>query len=430
LGAAAAAPLVVPGVLSVGATARLARRRRRAAPNERVTLGAVGVGGQGQHLVGRFLEMPDVQVVALCDVDANHLEPARQRVAAHYGTNDCAALTDFRELVARDDIDAVVVATPDHWHGLVTVAALNHGKDVYCEKPLANSIAEGRAICQAAQRAQRIVQTGSHERANPNARLAAELVRSGALGRLETVRIQLPMDEPHQRQAMALDHIPPPETVPAGLDYDFWLGPASKQPYTPQRCHFWWRFILEYGGGEMTDRGAHIIDLAQLAAGTDATGPTLIEARGQQTPGSLFDAFMSFEFTNTYDEGWRLVGSNEGPRGLRLEGDRGWIFIHVHGCQLEMELASTSPSEVAAQRVELGRSPGHQRDFIECVKSRRQPMAPAEVGHRTATICHLNNIAMRLGRALKWDPVSEQVVGDEEANRLVTPAMRAPWSLS
>jgi hypothetical protein len=180
----------------------------------------------------------------------------------------------------------------------------------------------------------------------------------------------------------------------------------------------------------MTDRGAHIIDLAQLAAGTDATGPTLIEARGQQTPGSLFDAFMSFEFTNTYDEGWRLVGSNEGPRGLRLEGDRGWIFIHVHGCQLEMELAPTGPSEVAAQRVELGRSPGHQRDFIECVKSRRQPMAPAEVGHRTATICHLNNIAMRLGRALKWDPVSEQVVGDEEANRLVTPAMRAPWSLS
>ena len=228
--------------------------------------------------------------------------------------------------------------------------------------------------------------------------------------------------------------------VPEGFDYDFWLGHTPKAPYTEKRCHFWWRFVLAHGGGEMTDRGAHVIDLAQLGAGTDDTGPVEIEARGVASKTSLYDAFWDYEFTNTFANGVKLVGSTKGPRGLKFEGSDGWVFIHVHGGKLEAEPASLLKAVIEKDEIRLGRSPQvgeastnylprHVRNFLDSVRSRQQPLAPAEVGHRTATICHLNNIAMRLGRKLRWDPDKELFVHDADANRLLKPVMREPWKL-
>jgi predicted dehydrogenase len=406
-------------------------RAGRPAASERIVVGVIGTGGRGRGLTGAFLNEKDVQVVAVCDVDDRHLRPAVAQVNKKYARKDCAAYKDFRDLLKHKGLDAVVVATPDHWHALVSVAAARAGKDIYCEKPLANSIAEGRAICEAVRTHKRVLQTGSHERSGDNARFACELVRNGRIGKLQTVRINLPFTDAHLQQARKLDRVPPPMPVPAGFDYDFWLGHTAKVPYTERRCHFWWRFILAYGGGEMTDRGAHVIDLGQLGAGTDDTGPVEIEAKGVQTKGSLYDVFWDYTFANTFASGLKLVGSSAAPRGVKFEGTDGWVFIHVHGAKLE----ASSPELLREKdsgdfKVKLGRFHGaHVRNFLDCVKSRKQPVASAEVGHRTASVCHLNNIAMLLGRKLKWDPKAERFIGDEAANKLLTPVMRSPWKL-
>ena len=278
-------------------------------PSDRIVMGCVGVGGMGMHDMRAFIKQDDVQMVAVCDVqDRSNFyhggsvagyEPAKEFVDKFYADRNksgakgtgakqgCAVYTDFRELIARDDIDAVSVTTPDHWHALVSIAAANSGKDIYCEKPLANSIGEGRAICTAVKNNDRILQVGSHERSGDNARFVAELVRNGRIGKLHTIRVSLPCGEWHHKQVRRCKGFPPQLAVPKGFDFDRWLGPAAAADYTPQRCHFWWRFILAYGGGEMTDRGAHVIDLAQLAAGTDDTGPIKINAEGIATADSL-----------------------------------------------------------------------------------------------------------------------------------------------
>jgi len=400
-------------------------------PSDRIVAGAIGTGGQGTSIMEDFLGFPDVQVVAACDVDAKHREAAREIVNKKYENQDCRAYADFRELTARTDIDVVSVTTPDHWHALCSIAAANSGKDVYCEKPLVNSIGEGRAVAEAVRRNARILQTGSHERSGSNARFACELVRNGRLGKLHTIRVNLPCTDGHHKQARALLQMPPEESIPEGFDYDFWLGQAPLAPYSPRRCHFWWRFNLAYGGGEMTDRGAHVIDLAQLGGGFDETGPVSIAARGVRNEGSLYNAFWDYQFENQYANGVRMIGESnpEKPRGVHFEGDAGSLFIRVHGGDLLADPASLLDEKIAENELHLGRSPGHTRNFIDCVKSREQPMASAEIGHRTASVCHLNNLSMLLGRTLHWDPQAERFIDDDEANRLITPTMRAPWSL-
>jgi predicted dehydrogenase len=403
----------------------------RTAPSDRIVMGAIGTGGRGQGIMNGFMSFDDVQVVAVCDVEQRRLKAVKESVDQKYGNQDCKQYGDFRELVARDDIDMVTVTTPDHWHALCSVAAANAGKHIYCEKPLANSIGEGRAIADAVKKNNVKLQTGSQERSGENARFAAELVRNGRIGKLHTIRINLPDDDGHHQKAKALTTVPPPQPIPAGFDYDFWLGHTPMVPYTEGRCHFMWRFILAYGGGEMTDRGAHVIDLAQMAAGFDDTGPIEIDATGVQTPESLYDTFWEYRFTNRFANGVMMIGEAKGPRGLRLEGDEGWIFIHVHGQKLEASDPKLLENRDTKDfKIQLGRSPGHQRDLIEAIKTGRDPVATAEIGHRTASVCHLNNIAMRLGRKLKWDPEKEQFLDDSEANALVTPIMRAPWKLS
>jgi predicted dehydrogenase len=402
----------------------------RAAPSDRIVMGAIGTGGQGRGIMNRFMSFDDVQMVAICDVDARQVKAVKDSVDKKYENQDCKVYSDFRDLVARDDIDAVTVTTPDHWHALCSVAAANSGKHIYCEKPLANSIGEGRAIADAVKKNNVKLQTGSHERSGDNARFACELVRNGRIGKLHTIRINLPTSDGHHQTAKALKEVPPAQPIPAGFDYDFWLGHTPQAPYHEKRCHFWWRFILNYGGGEMTDRGAHVIDIAQLGGGFDDTGPVEIEAQGERNAESLYDAFWEYNFTNKFANGVTMIGKSQGPRGLKFEGDDGWIFIHIHGAKLEAsDPKLLEDRDTKDFKIQLGRSPGHQRDLLDAIKTGKDPVATAEIGHRTASVCHLNNIAMRLGRKLKWDPVKEQFLDDSEANALVTPAMRAPWKL-
>ncbi len=428
-------PTVIPGSAlgKDGATA----------PSERVTMAIIGTGGRGRTNLRNFMSFGDCQVIALCDLDVTQQREAFGMTYRQYGNDDCQVYSDFREVLQRDDLDAVTVSTPDHWHALVSIAAANAKKDIYCEKPLTNSIGEGRALVDAVERNGVRLQTGSHERSNANARFAAELARNGYLGELKELRVALPTGQDHHLKVKNSTTMPKEQTVPKGFDYDFWLGHTPEVPYYTERCHFWWRFILAYGGGEMTDRGAHVIDLGMLGAELDGIAPTEIEATGTQAPSTgLYDAFMEYEFTNTFPNGLKLTGTSKEPdRGVTFVGSEAAITVRVHGCKLETETPSLLELDPAKFEIKLGRSPekypdgkplphnGHHKNFIDCVKSRKTPMAPVQAGHSSAVMCHLNNIAMKLGRPLKWNQEKEQFVGDDEANSLITPKMRAPWTL-
>jgi len=419
----------------------------RVPPSERIVMGFIGVGGMGTGNLRAFMGKPEVQAVAICDVDREtktHVPardfgrvPAKALVERYYAEKNnaaeykgCTAYDDFRELLADGGIDAVTVCTPDHWHGLISIAAAQAGKDIYCEKPLTNTIAEGRAVCEAVKQNKRILQTGSHERSNPQGRFACELVRNGRIGKLHTIRINLPVTDGHHKRVLEWASQPQPVMeVPDGFDYNFWLGPAPDAPYTEKRCHFWWRFILDYGGGEMTDRGAHVIDIGQLGGGYDATGPVEFKARGERPTGGLFNTFMKFGFDCTYANGVHMIGTNDEPRGLKFEGDEGWIFVHIHGCKLEAEPASLLDETIGTDEIQLGRTEDHRQNFLNSIRSRQEPFAMAEIGHRTATICHLLNIAMLTETDLKWDPAAEQVTNCAEANAMLKRPMRPMWSL-
>ena len=438
-----AAPLIVP--------ASALGRAGAVAPSDRIVMGCIGLGGQGTFNMRAFINQPDTEVVALCDVDEGvgdfdmlyqepgnnraGLNPALTKAVQYYQEKGVAVnkdrfakYTDFRELLQRSDIDAVTVCTPDHWHGLISIAAAEAGKDVYCEKPLVNSVVEGRALVNAVRRYGRVLQTGSHERSNDSVRYAWELVKNGRIGKLREIRVNMPNSDSHHMQLRQDHGDHPVMPIPKGFNYDLWLGPAAYAPYTPKRTHFWWRFILETGGGEMTDRGAHIIDLGQYINETDDSGPVELSAKGSQVTGKLFDCFIEYEFECVYQNGVRLIGTSEGERGLKLIGSDGWIFIHIHGGRLEASNPDILREVIGAGEVHTERSPGHHRNFLDCVKTRRKPVADVEIGHRTATICHLLNIAMLTGKPIRWDPVTE-ISTDDEINRLLERPMRSPWHI-
>lgn len=435
-GAAFAIPAIVPSTV-FGANV----------PSSRITMGCIGLGGQGTWNMLGFLNNPDVQVVALCDVNAGSddydmlyqfkgsssaglqhaIDRARKATAESFIGFD--TYSDFRDLLARDDIDTVTVCTPDHWHALVSIAAAKAGKDIYCEKPLANSVAEGRAVCDAVKRYGRILQTGSHERSNDSARFACELVRNGRIGKIHTVHVSMPTNEPHHDTLRSRFKPQPVTPVPEGLDYDMWLGHTPQVPYIRARCHFWWRFNHTYGGGEMTDRGAHVLDIVQLGLNTDDTGPVEIAGCGNAPKEGVYNAFMEFNFECKYANGVRLIGKSEGTRGIKFEGTDGWIFVHIHGGRLEAQPQSLLRETIGPNEIHLGRSPGHHQDFINAVKSRGTTIATPEIGHRTASLCHLINIAMLRGRKLNWDPKMEKFTNDDIANKMLTPTMRPPWHL-
>ena len=400
-------------------------------PSNRIAMGFIGVGGQGGgHLVSS-VGNPAVQVLAVCDVDKSRRGNARSTVERGYAAQmkdgsykGCDAYTDFRELCARKDIDAVLIATPDHWHCLTTLEAFRNGKDVYCEKPLSLTIREGQAMVDAARRYSRVFQTGSHERSGRNCRYACELVRNGRIGNLKEVQVGLPIDRPDCG-------LQPTMPVPANLDYDQWLGPAPWAPYTEKRVHFHFRYIFDYSGGEMTDRGAHVGDIALWGASPFLRGPVEIETVGKRKfyENSLYNTPIEYTIEFRFAGGPKFVVANHMERGIKFIGDEGWIFVVIHGGALSASKPSVLKSVIGPNEIHLHESPGHREDFWNAVRTRGTTVANVEEGNRSAIFCHLCNIAMRLGRKITWDWEKETFVKDPEAERLTWRPMRAPWTV-
>ncbi len=406
-------------------------RGGRAAPSERITLGFIGVGDHGvKRNLKRFLPEPDAQVIAVCDVDSQRREEARQIVEAHYQSEGslnayrgCAAYNDFREIIARDDIDAVMNSTPDHWHVIPSVMAADSGKDVMCEKPLTLTVREGRILSNAMERNNRVFQTASENRSVPEYHRMCELVRNGRIGKVQTIRVSLPSG--HWVNEASMEHTEPPK----GFDYDMWLGQAPYKPYCAARCHWNFRWILDYSGGMLTDWGAHLIDIAQWGNDTEHTGPVEVSGDGEFPLDGLYNAATRFRIECTYANGVRLIVASQEP-GIRFEGTQGWIGNTGWRGELEAEPRSILEEEIGPGETHLYTCrAGEQRNFLDCIQSRKPCYAPAEIGHRTITIAHIGHISMMLGRKLRWNPATERFVGDEEANGLLSRPMREPWVL-
>lgn len=386
--------------------------------SDRIISGHVGVGGRGQG----FLR---ADTAAVCDVDEANRLRAVKIVESKGGK--AAAYLDYRELLDRKDIDVVFVASPDHWHGLHTVHACEAGKDVYCEKPASKTIEEGRTMVNAAKRYGRIVQVGSQGRSTPAAHAAAQYIRNGQIGKVQKVTCW------HYENPVGKwepDTDPPP-----GLDWDRWLGPCPWVPYNPLRCHFNFRWFMEYGAGNIRDRGAHVFSNIMWAMDCDNSGPVSVEATGEPPHDGLYDCPVTMEAKYEFkNPDWILTWSQPGHKemdaafGCKYWGDKDTLVVTGGdgGCGTEEKAMQY---KVPPGGVLLFKSPGHERNFFDCVKSREQPLMHIEAGHRTATLCIIGNISYLLGRKLYWDPVKEQFTGDEEANRLLSRNSRAPYFL-
>jgi predicted dehydrogenase len=393
-----------------------------AAPSKKITIGCIGVGSHG---VGRNLNMllqqPDAQIVAVCDVFKSRREKAREMVDARYQSAGCKAHKDFREVLARKDIDAVMISTPDHWHAPMSAMALRAGKDVICEKPT-GSIEQGRIVANLVKERRAVFQTSTEDRSLSNYHRMAEIVRNGRIGKLKAIRIKLPAGNRWPSEA--------PAPVPEDLDYDLWLGPAPEAPFTPLRTEpMRWRQIWDYSGGLLTDWGAHQVDTAQWGNDTENSGPLEVEGEGSVNDGSMYNTFVDYKLRYRYANGVEMF-IESGGTSLRFEGADGWVGNAGWDQTLEASTEEIRRWRPGADGVHLFTCPaGEHRNFLDCVKSRQAPYCPAEIGHRIATILHIGNIAMKLKRKLRWDPAKEEFPDDAEANALRSRPMRKPWSM-
>ncbi len=411
LGASAVAAL--PGGLINSARAATGQ-----APSESIRVGVIGVGGQGRnHLFSHTLNK---NVVAVSDVDTSHVERAQKDFQSRFDRK-LEGCQDYRQLLDRKDIDAVLIATPDHWHALPAIHACQAGKDVYCEKPLTLTIHEGQAMLKAARRYKRIVQTGSQQRSSREFFRAATYVRSERIGEVKNVRVGLPGVN-WTREPLVPDGDPPAE-----LDYDMWLGPAPWRPYNKHRVHYYFRFFWDYSGGQMTNWGAHHLDIAQWALGMDETGPVEISARAEFDPQGRFEVPGWFEITYKYANGAKVICGQSHRTGATFEGQDGTIYVNRGKIQSSVKGVLDDP--IADDEVQLYKSANHHLNWLECIKSRKLPICDVAIGHRSATVCHLGNIAARIGRTIRWDPSKEVIVGDAQAANMTSYEYRAPWRL-
>ena len=428
--AAAAAPTILPSRL-FGAQA----------PGNRVNLAFIGTGRQAQGLnIPQFIAVPGVHVVAVCDVDAWRMHEAKGLVERTYAAQSssgsytgCATHRDFREVLARRDVDAVMISTPDHWHIPMALLALQAGKDVSLEKPISRFIGEGRRLVDTVATHKRVFRVDSEFRSLERFHRAAELVRNGRLGRLHTIRVSSPKEEFPAEPAI---EAPPP----ADLDYDMWLGPAEKVPYMQKRLHAprdiksrpgWFRSKL-FADGMLTNWGAHLVDICQWANDTERTGPVEVQATGRYHDDPVWNVLETFDARYTFANGVRMFYTMDQPR-IRFEGDKGWLQVNYSKSAAHPEFLEASSPDILNARFGDGdtRFPlrSERVDFIEAVKSRGQTMEDAEVGQRTISICHLAHIGIqRQGAVLKWDPARERFTNDEAANALLQgPPPRKPW---
>jgi predicted dehydrogenase len=414
------------------------------APSARTTLGMMGCGGRANEVVRNFLNDSRVQVVAVCDVELESerynqnivkrfgplgREPLRRMIEQAQDQRGCGMHEDFRDLLTRADMDAVQIATPDHWHALQAVASARAGKHVYCEKPLALTIAEGRFLSDTVRESGVVWQTGSQQRSDVHFRMAAEFIRNGRLGRLREIRVGL-ASENRDNNGHAAEVAPRP--APEGLNFDMWLGPAPETPFCPARLHSNWRWFYDYSGGNITDFGAHHLDIVQWALDKDASGPVEFGefSATWPDPGSLYDTPRTFGFSYRYEDGVtvRVADKMDFGSGIQFVGELGSITTQRGGLKF-------APAELrrplGADEAGLYESKDHFRNFIDAIQDGVPAAAPVETAHRSITIAHLANIGLRLGReTLRWDPAAERVPGDAEAQAMTTRPMRSPWSLA
>ncbi|MBN2375991.1 MAG: Gfo/Idh/MocA family oxidoreductase [Sedimentisphaerales bacterium] len=404
------------------------------APSNRITLGLIGLGSMGMRHVKGFLQEQDCRIIAVCDVDTARRNEAVKEVNTHYGNQDCAQYNDFRNLIERQDVDTLCIAVPDHWHSIPAMMGIRAGKDVYGEKPLALTIAQGRLMCETVQRYRCVWQTGSWQRSTAHFRRVCELVRNGRIGKLQRVEVGIgegfrPMGS---RGPIYQIEPQPVMPVPEGFDYERWLGPAPQKPYTEKRCHWNFRWILDYSGGQVTDWGAHHIDIAHWGMGVDDTGPVQVEGVGRFPEDGLWDAAVQYKFQCDYAHGVSMeVGSNNYlKQGVRFIGEQGWVHVtrsSVDASPKDVLKEKIGPEEIHLARPAGDERQGHRRDFLDCVKTRAQTITPVEIGHRSVSVCHLGNIAMILGRKIRWDPKQEKIIDDPMANSMLSRATRSPW---
>ena len=395
----------------------------RDAPGNRVTLGCIGVGGRGTQNLRSFLGHNSCRVRAVCDVNRKRVEEARQIVNEHYGNADCAAYSDYRDLLARDDIDAVSIASPDQWHTLQAVEAARAGKDIFLEKPLGLGVKEDIALREAVHRYERVFQFGTQQRSDRNFRFACELVLNGYIGKLQEITVGVP--------ASRAVHAIPPSGPPAWLDWDRWVGPARWMPYRygiVGNCGEWGH-ISNFSLGWITTWGIHHIDIAQWGSAADGTGPVEVEGSGVFPQSGLYDCATAWNMTLTYSNGVVLnfVDNKKQRQGVLFEGTKGWVFVKRGA--IDAEPKSLLREQIRPEQRHLTVSNDHWGSFLECVRTRQTPVSSIDAAVRTDTVCHICDIAMRLGRKLRWDPRSEEFVNDTEANRMLSRAWRSPWHL-
>ena len=403
------------------------------AASNRITVGCVGVGPQGNGVMGNFLAQKDAHVVAVCDVKSHVLEAAQSRVNKHYQSDGCAAYNDFRKLMARDDIDVVLAATPDHWHVLVALAAVKAGKDVYLEKPMGLSLEQDQALRAAVHRYGRAFQFGTQQRSSRNFRFACELALNGRLGKLHTINVW----SPGSSQGGSAEPVP----VPEWLDYQMWLGPAPYTPYTKDRCSnsLWW-FISDYAIGFIAGWGIHPVDIALWGGGDKLVGPIEVEGKGVWPTEGVCDTAMNWNVTlkyaggvtmnftgNPFPEEWRKRYGRTTSHGTAFEGTEGWVHVDRSGINAyPKELLQT---EFGPNDIHLYSSDNHVRNLLDCVKSRAKTICPIDEAVQGDIICHISDIAIRLEQKLKWDTKNERFVNNEAANRRLSRTMRSPWTL-
>jgi predicted dehydrogenase len=446
-GSVAAAGAAFPTLVPATALGRAAT----APPSERIRVGLVGCGNHGVYWnLPQIFRCPEVQVVAVCDVDSTHLADGKRVVDGHYAPifgseyKPVATYGDFRKLILRKDVDALVNCTPDHWHIIPAIMAAKCGKDVICEKPLTLFIAEGQALCKAVRDNNRIFQTASENRSIDVHIRMVELVRAGVVGKLKHIEVGVPTGNNEMRlgpQAKATFSQRDVEPVPKELDYEMWSGQAPLLPYIPARLHGAFRWNLAYSGGVICDWGAHMIDLAQWGHDTEHTGPVEVEGKGDFPPrDAVFNTAAAFKVNYRYADGVTMTLSSRGPM-VRFEGTDGWVECPGWRAPLKASSEEILQTRVDRETVHLyrpseiegprdGNKGGEHRNFYDCVKSRKPTYAPAEIGHRTISIAHIGNIAMMLGRKLRWDPEHETFPGETEANGMLTRTQREPWTIA
>jgi predicted dehydrogenase len=418
--------------------AQAAAARKPVAANDKLTMGIIGVGSAASRSLQIYNQVKSsrqVQFTSVCDVDARHL--GRAAALLKQDGYDVRAHKDFRRMLDDKDLNTVLIATPDHWHALIAIAAMRQGKDVYCEKPLTLTVAEALALVKVAQQTGRILQTGSQQRTEFGGkfRLVAELVRAGRLGKVARIEVY----SGGNRSSGPIAEAP----VPEGLDWGFWLGPTPTVPYLYQNidqriltnCHYEFRWWYQFSGGRLTDWGAHMIDIAQWALGRDGSGPVAVVARG--TPPAkepnAYSCHPDYEVTYTYDDGTVLVAQGKGQdrsdRSLKFVGENGaWIYVDRNRIETSDRKLVDEPLQADILPLYPSRPTDHMGNFLDCVKSRQRPICDVTVGASSVIVCHIGGIALRTGKRLAWDPMKHQF-DDTEANRMLSRPMRAPWTL-